>query len=280
MSPWEEFDVEVRSGRLHALAWGPAEAPLAVGIPGLSANAHGFEALGERLAGAGRRLVALDLRGRGRSDITPPGTYGLPAHAVDVLAAAHELASGPVDLLGWSMGALVAMLAAARGRDRVRRVVLLDHAGRAEESALQAVRRGLDRLDAVVPTPEEYVAAIRDVGAAVPWEPQWERFYAYELQEAPEGGVTPRTDKAACLEDLEAGRDLDVAAMWAGLEGPVLLARANAPLGGGLVVPDHERDGMARAVPTLHVIESARNHYGVMTDPEVGEAIIEFLAAD
>jgi pimeloyl-ACP methyl ester carboxylesterase len=272
--------LNLSSGRLHGLSFGPADGPLAIGVPGLSANVVGFEKVGERLAADARRLVALDLRGRGKSDVTPPGTYGLRAHARDVVEAAGALGAEDFDVIGWSMGALVGMQAAGQAPDRLRRLVIIDHAGRVDQGALDAVRRGLDRLDAVVPSPEPYVEAIRAAGAAVPWEPMWERFYTYELGPAPSGGLTPTTDKAACLEDLEQGADgqVDIDAMWRGMTMPVLLARANTPLGGGLVVPEDQRDALAAAVPGLRVVESERNHFGVITDPVVLDAVAGFLA--
>jgi 3-oxoadipate enol-lactonase len=273
-----ERDISLSSGRLHAREHGPADGPLVIGIPGLSANVVGYDAVGPRLAADGRRLVALDLRGRGRSDVTPPGTYGLSAHAGDVVEAADALGGdGPFDVIGWSMGALVAMHVAARVGDRVRSVVLVDHAGRVDDSALGAVRRGLDRLDAVVPSPEPYLEAIRAAGAAVPWEDLWARFYTYELGPAEGGGLTPTTSKAACSEDLDRGVDVNAEALWAGLTMPTLLVRANAPLGGGFVVPEDQRDALAAAVPGLAVFESERNHFGVMTDPAAIEAIAGLL---
>jgi pimeloyl-ACP methyl ester carboxylesterase len=45
-------------------------------VPGLSANLCGFDRLAERLAGEALQLVAIDLRGRGRSEVTGPGSYG------------------------------------------------------------------------------------------------------------------------------------------------------------------------------------------------------------
>ena len=45
-------------------------------VPGLSANLCGFDRLAERLAGDALQLVAIDLRGRGRSEVTGAGTYG------------------------------------------------------------------------------------------------------------------------------------------------------------------------------------------------------------
>lgn len=273
-----QHDLELPSGRLHAREHGPADGPLVLGVPGLSANGVAFDALGQRLAAEGRRLVALDLRGRGRSDITPPGTYGLAAHARDVVDAADALGAERFDVLGWSMGALVGLEVATLAPARLRTLTLLDHAGRAERAAVEAVRKGLERLDAVVGRPEEYVEAIRSVGAAVPWDDMWAAFYAYELEPAEAGGFTARTDKAACLEDLEDAGDVEPESLWAALTMPTLLVRANAPLGGGLVVPGDERDALARAVPGLRVCESQGNHYGVMTDPDVLTAVAAHLA--
>jgi pimeloyl-ACP methyl ester carboxylesterase len=274
-----ERDISLSSGRLHTRGHGPADGPLALGIPGLSANVIGFDAIGPRLAADGRRLVALDLRGRGRSDVTPPGTYGLAAHARDVVEAADVLAGdGAFDVIGWSMGALVAMHVAALAPERVRSVVLVDHAGRVDDSALGAVRRGLDRLDAVVPSAEPYLETIRAAGAAAPWEDLWARFYTYELGPAEGGGLTPTTSRAACLEDLDRGIDVDAETLWEGLTMPTLLVRANAPLGGGFVVPEDQRDALAAAVPGLEVLESARNHFGVMTDPAAIEAMGALIA--
>lgn len=53
-------------------------------MPGLSANLCGFDRLAERLAGDTLHLVAIDLRGRGRSEVTGAGTYGWCNQARDV----------------------------------------------------------------------------------------------------------------------------------------------------------------------------------------------------
>ena len=45
-------------------------------VPGLLANLCGFDRLAGRLAGDALQLVAIDLRGRGRSEVTGAGTYG------------------------------------------------------------------------------------------------------------------------------------------------------------------------------------------------------------
>ena len=85
---YEDRDISVASGRLRVRRWGAADAPAVVCVPGLSANLCGFDRLAEQLAGDTLQLLAIDLRGRGGSEVTGPGTYGWPNHARDVLAVA------------------------------------------------------------------------------------------------------------------------------------------------------------------------------------------------
>src|SRR5438270_215270 len=82
--------LELPSGRLRVRIHGTG-GPLAIGVPGLSANALSFEAVGAHLAVRGRSLAAVDLRGRGRSPAGPPGSHGWENHARDVLAIADRL---------------------------------------------------------------------------------------------------------------------------------------------------------------------------------------------
>src|SRR5919197_6061780 len=91
MSASEEFDLDLSRGVVHAQRWGPPDAPLVLCVHGLSANMHAFDFLAERLAAPARQVVAIDLHGRGRSARTPPGSYGLAAHAADVLEVADSL---------------------------------------------------------------------------------------------------------------------------------------------------------------------------------------------
>ena len=62
--------------------------------------------------------MALDFRGAGASEITPSGTYGLDAHARDVLAAADKLGVDRFVLVSWSMGAMVTLHAAGLAPQR------------------------------------------------------------------------------------------------------------------------------------------------------------------
>lgn len=270
------LDLTLPSGRLCAERRGPADAPLVLCVHGLSANLRGFDFLAERLERPDRQIVTLDLRGRGRSEITPPGSYGLDAHMRDLLDAATELGAERFDLVGWSMGALLGIGVAAAAPDRLGRLALIDHAGDMDPPALEAVEQGLARLDAVVPTPEAYVEAIRAAGAVQPWSEEWDRFYRYELGPH-EDGLSPSTNRAACQEDLdEIKRDLAV--RWPAITMPALLVRCTVPLNGGFIVPERVLADLRRAVPHLRVVEVDRNHFGVMTHERTAAAIAQLLS--
>jgi pimeloyl-ACP methyl ester carboxylesterase len=79
----------------------------------------------ETLIADGRRVVALDNRGHGRSDkLYVPDRYGAPAMAEDACRLLDHLGIERADVLGYSMGARIAVFLALRHPDRVRSVVI------------------------------------------------------------------------------------------------------------------------------------------------------------
>ena len=270
--------MDLPSGRMHAQRFGAPDAPLAIGVHGLSANMHAFDRIGPHLADRDQQVVAIDLRGRGLSETSPAGTYGIESHARDVLDVARALGHEHFAVLGWSLGALIGMRVAQTHDGRLRQLVLIDHAGHADPDAVATIRAGLDRLDAHVPSEEAYVDAIRSAGLATPWDALWERMYRYELAPAAEGFIA-RTSKAAALEDLDGAAAMDVHALWSAIDVPTLLVRAMVPLPGGLIVPHSEAEALRAAVPGIRVVDVERNHWGVVTDPGAAEAIADFLSA-
>jgi pimeloyl-ACP methyl ester carboxylesterase len=75
------------------------------------------------LTAAGRRVVGIDARGHGRSGKSPDATrYGERRMADDLLTVVALLGTPAVDLVGYSMGAVVTLLAGAT-RTTVRRLV-------------------------------------------------------------------------------------------------------------------------------------------------------------
>ncbi|WP_327287566.1 alpha/beta fold hydrolase [Streptomyces sp. NBC_01198] len=71
---------------------------------------------------AERRVILVDLRGVGRSGGTTPDTF--EAMAADTVAFLDALGLDTVDLLGYSLGGIVAQVVAQQHPDRVRRLIL------------------------------------------------------------------------------------------------------------------------------------------------------------
>jgi lipase len=107
--------------RLQARELGPGEGDRIVCLHGVTSHGRRFERLArERLSD--RRVVALDLRGHGRSDWEPP--WNIATHVADLL----ETIDGPATWIGHSFGGRLVAELAARAPERVERAILLDPA--------------------------------------------------------------------------------------------------------------------------------------------------------
>ncbi len=267
----------LQSGEIAYEISGAETGRLVIGIPGLSANLRSFDVIYEALDGKRHRKLAFDPRGRGRSSKSAPGTYGWPSHAKDVIEMADQLHAESFDVIGWSMGAWIAMVIAQMAPGRVRRVVLIDAAGIPEESAKVPVYAGLDRLAAVFPSRDAFMSLARNIPHYQPWAP-WERLFDYELVDV-EGGVSFRTQRAAPFEDEQYRLQHDPYKLWSALTMPVLLLRAaqEIPPSFGYILTKEDCERFLREVPGALGAEVDANHYTIGMNADAARAIAEFL---
>jgi pimeloyl-ACP methyl ester carboxylesterase len=117
--------VDVGGVLLSVLEWHRPSplAPSVVLLPGTGLTARSWDAVAASVS-ASRTVRAVDLRGHGASDW--PGTYSIALMAQDVGALLERLDGGPIDLVGHSLGGLVALRVAAAQPELVRRLVLED----------------------------------------------------------------------------------------------------------------------------------------------------------
>jgi pimeloyl-ACP methyl ester carboxylesterase len=109
--------------------------PLVIGIPSMGDLRSEYRYLTPQLVAAGYRVVCMDVRGHGESDIQWPD-YSVAGIGQDILALIHALDAGPAILLGDSMAAGAAIWAATEAPDFVDALVLLDPVVRGEVSGL------------------------------------------------------------------------------------------------------------------------------------------------
>ncbi|MFI1394072.1 alpha/beta hydrolase [Streptomyces sp. NPDC020681] len=226
-----ELDLPVEGGaKLRVLRFG--EGPrAAVAAHGISASAMSFAAVARQLP-PGWSLFALDLRGRGGSD-TVPGPYGVDIHAADICTAAARLGGGrPVALTGHSMGAYVALRAAARRPELFDRLLLVDGGmplplppGADPDAILDAtLGPSIARLSMTYPSDQAYVDFFRaHPGLGPYWNEDIEEYVRYDLT-GPQGARRSRAQQEAVRQD---GRELltSAASFGADLTGLTVPAR-------------------------------------------------------
>jgi pimeloyl-ACP methyl ester carboxylesterase len=124
--------VTVQDGlRLHVREYGARSAPgtPVVCLPGFTRTVADFDDLAPALAHSGRqrRVIAIDSRGRGRSEYDRnPQNYNLAVELADIVSVMIARAIGPAVFVGSSRGGLLTMLMSAAHPTLIAGVVLHD----------------------------------------------------------------------------------------------------------------------------------------------------------
>jgi pimeloyl-ACP methyl ester carboxylesterase len=268
--------VPVRGGTMRVGVWEPeggADAHTVVAVHGITSSHVAWAELARALPDV--RVVAPDLRGRGRSrDL--PGPYGMPTHADDVAAVMDVLGVGRAVALGHSMGGFVSLVLADRHPDKVSALVLVDGGmpllpppGVApEQLAVAVLGPAAQRLAMTFPDAQAY----REFWAGHPaigreWTPLTSAYVDYDL--ATDGGaLRPATRAAALQEDIRElvdGESLLTA--LAGLRHPTTWVVAPRGLMDEVppLYPQQARSHWLGEHPTVELVEvDDVNHYTIV----------------
>jgi len=264
--------------RLHYTEWGPEDAPAVLCVHGLTQTARSFDALAEELA-RDRRVICLDVVGRGQSDWLPdPMNYGFPQYVADAQALIAELGLAPVDLVGTSMGGLIGMMLAIQNPNPVRRLVLNDVGPFIPKEAVGRIRDyvGTDPEFPDMVAFEEYLRYI--------WSPfgqltddQWRHLTETSARHTENGTIAPAYDMRI-REPIVAApvEDANLWPFWDQIAIDVLVLRGAR----SDILPADTAQEMTRRGPeaTLVKFEGVGHAPALMADDQIG-AIADFLAA-
>jgi pimeloyl-ACP methyl ester carboxylesterase len=264
------MELNVRDSRVYAYTGGKpldASLPCVVFVHGAEAD-HSVWGLQSRyLAHHGRAVLALDLPGHGRTEGPPLESVEKMADwIVDVLDAAHV---SRAQIVGHSLGALVALECAARDPDRVDRIALLGAAFpmRVSDELLEATRTDEARAREMI-TVWSHSAYAHYPGSPGPGF--WVHGGNLRLMARQRPGLLP-VDFAAC-NDYAGGL---VAAAKVRCPALFLIARRD------IMTPGRTVLGLVKAIRGAQVAEIAGSgHYMMAEKPdEVLDALHNFLAS-
>ncbi len=281
------YDVDVAGGTLRIVSFGTGRRA-ALSVHGITANALCWQAVARALP-ADWTLHAVDLRGRGRSTALP-GPFGFDAHAADLVSAVRALGADHPVLIGHSLGAYVALLAADVYPDSFGPLVLVDGGlplpvpDGADPDTLLAATLGpaLQRLSEVYPTPEAYVQFWRAHPALTDWSSDVEEYVRYDLAGEPgvlKSRANPEAVRADGRELLTAGDRISAALRRR--SGPLPVLRAPAGMFGqppGLL-PDELISYWNGELPGLRVSTvQGTNHYSILFAPQAAAEIAQLIS--
>ncbi|HMI20709.1 MAG TPA: alpha/beta hydrolase [Sphingomonas sp.] len=248
-------------------------------IPGLTRNARDFEGVAARLAGK-RRVIAVDLRGRGESDYSPdPYTYVPPVYLQDLGALIAEHCVGPVVVFGTSLGGLMAMLLSLTARPTLAGVLLNDVGPVLGAEGMARIRSyvGTDTCfaswdEAAQAIADNHAGAFPDYGIA-----DW-RIWAHRMCRAEDGAIRFDYDMGIA-EPFKLPAPEPAFDLWPAFETlhglPSVLIRGER----SDVLEAETASDMVRRLPLMELVTLPRiGHAPTLEEPDAAAAIDRLLA--
>jgi len=251
-------------------------------LHGLTRNSADFEIVSPRIAALGRRVLAFDVRGRGRSDRDPkPERYAAPVYAMDVVHTMGALGVERAVFIGTSMGGLITMMLNVMAPGKVAAAVLNDIGPVVDTSGLSRIASYVGKTP-----PQASWAALQalvrgTVGATFPDADErfWEVMTRRVGRELPDGRVEFDYDPAIANAFAAASPDAPLPDLK-----PLFQALAAVPI---LVVHGETSDilrpegiaVMRTLKPDLEVADVPRiGHAPMLDEPQAWDAMARFFA--
>jgi pimeloyl-ACP methyl ester carboxylesterase len=269
--------------RLHVRAYGArASAALPViCLPGLARTAADFESLAATLS-SNRQVLAVDYRGRGKSDYDRnPANYNLQVELADLLAVLTAFGIARALFIGTSRGGILTMLLAVARPTAIAGSVLNDIGPVIELSGLMRIKGYVGKLSQPASFREAAEALQQRFGSHFPkWgDADWLAFARRTFKET-NGHIVPDYDVrlATILDAITPERPLPP--LWKEFDAlarvPVMVVRGtNSDILSAATV-----EAMRARRRSLDVVEVAdEGHPPRLIDPQTAGRIVAFVAS-
>jgi pimeloyl-ACP methyl ester carboxylesterase len=253
---------------LVAYDWGNPDANIVtICVHGLTRNAHDFDVLAQALADTGRRVLAINMAGRGESAWLPdPMDYSYATYVADCLAVMDNFHLRGVEWIGTSMGGIIGMMIAAQQTGRIKKLILNDIGTLLSREALTRIYGYVATMPKRFATREEadaYLAeTFKSFGITDPL--QWQQFVDGSLLPDTDGSFRYACDPAiaqplrAATKNFTDIDDIDLTEIWEEVRIPALIIRGA------------ESDILSAA--TVHHMRLSHLRAQTVTIPDVGHA--------
>jgi pimeloyl-ACP methyl ester carboxylesterase len=239
--------------------------PPVIFLHGLLGHAREWDDTAEWLS-ATNRVLALDLRGHGRSERNAP-SMTIEDLVDDAVRWAEQLQAGRVVLVGQSLGALVSFLVAARHARLVKGLVVVEASPSPDSDSADRVRQWLLTWPPTFPSRE---AALAFFGG----ESLRARAWTNGLEHTA-AGLKPAFDEESVLRAVNDSAHRDFWADWRRISCPTIVVRGESGL------DKAEAEAMANAIPLgqLATVANARHDVHLEQPEEFNRIVRDFLLA-
>lgn len=200
-------------------------------LHGLSANANCWGAIIAAGLGGTHRVIAPDLRGRGRSE-KPSTGYTMGDHARDIIGLLDRLGIQRLPIIGHSFGGYLAIYLAATFPERFTRLVVVDAALQLNPRVAELLKPSLERLGRSSPSTDSYLQDVRNAPhMAGVWDTFTEAYFRAELQQNADGTVQPATSASAIGQAMQGIAGEPWLELVGKVQQPTLVINATGPYG-------------------------------------------------
>jgi pimeloyl-ACP methyl ester carboxylesterase len=251
-------------------------------IHGLTRNSSDFDELAPWIASLGRRVIAVDVRGRGYSAHDPNVSHYNPmTYAGDVIKLAKDLAIKRAIFIGTSMGGIITMTVALRQSKLIAAAILNDVGPVLSKKGLQRIASYAGKGHVLHSWQEatDYIMTINQSAFPNNNMEEWGKWAYRAFAENPQGQLVLKYDPKIALPlqngTLRSSSFISkIAFRRLAKSRPTLLIRGELS---DLIEPD-QAAYMRKVAPSMQYVEvPSVGHAPMMTEPIAMEAIQKFL---